>query len=134
MILHNDKDGAVDFNQGIEYFNTLRRLRKPVVMLQYEGENHGLAKAENQRDYSVRMREFFDHHLKGEAAPPWLADGVKRIDLEHHLEERALAIAPRSPVKESDPSTVVPPATDESPAPTTEEAPTAPTKVETPSG
>ena len=125
MILHNDKDGAVDFNQGIEYFNTLRRLRKPVVMLQYEGENHGLAKAENQRDYSVRMREFFDHHLKGEAAPPWLADGVKRIDLEHHLEERALAIAPE-PAKESDPSTVVAPAAGESPAPATEEAPPRP--------
>jgi dienelactone hydrolase len=134
MILHNDKDGAVDFNQGIEYFNTLRRLRKPVVMLQYEGENHGLAKAENQRDYSVRMREFFDHHLKGAAAPPWLAEGVKRIDLEHHLEERALAIAPE-PVKESDPSAVVPPAPGESPAPVLEETPpTAPTKVETPSG
>ena len=26
MILHNDKDGAVDFTQGVEYFNTLRRL------------------------------------------------------------------------------------------------------------
>ena len=25
IILHNDKDGAVDFTQGIEYFNTLRR-------------------------------------------------------------------------------------------------------------
>ena len=30
MILHNDKDGAVDFTQGVEYFNTLRRLGKPV--------------------------------------------------------------------------------------------------------
>ena len=44
LILHNDKDGAVDFTQGIEYFNTLRRLQKPVVMLQYKGENHGLAR------------------------------------------------------------------------------------------
>ena len=26
MILHNDKDGAVDFTQGVEYFNTLRRM------------------------------------------------------------------------------------------------------------
>ena len=26
MILHNDKDGAVDFTQGVEYYNTLRRL------------------------------------------------------------------------------------------------------------
>ena len=47
IILHNDKDGAVDWNQGIEYYNTLRRLKKPVVMLEYPGENHGLAKAAN---------------------------------------------------------------------------------------
>ena len=44
MILHNDKDGAVDFTQGVEYFNTLRRMQKPVIMLEYVGENHGLAK------------------------------------------------------------------------------------------
>ena len=28
IILHNDKDGAVDFTQGVEYYNTLRRLGK----------------------------------------------------------------------------------------------------------
>ena len=37
LLLHNDKDGAVDFTQGVEYYNTLRRLQKPVVMLQYKG-------------------------------------------------------------------------------------------------
>ncbi len=45
LLLHNDKDGAVDFTQGVEYYNTLRRLQKPVVMLQYKGENHGLVEA-----------------------------------------------------------------------------------------
>ena len=45
MILHNDKDGAVDFTQGVEYYNTLRRLQKPVIMLEYVGENHGLREA-----------------------------------------------------------------------------------------
>jgi dipeptidyl aminopeptidase/acylaminoacyl peptidase len=129
MILHNDKDGAVDFNQGIEYFNILRRLRKPVVMLQYEGENHGLAKAENQRDYAVRMREFFDHHLKGEPAPPWLADGVRRLDLERHLEQRAREIAP-GPVKENDPP-AAPSAPADGSAPAPQKAPAATAKVET---
>ena len=42
IILHNDLDGAVDFTQGIEYYNTLRRLQKPVILLEYLGENHGL--------------------------------------------------------------------------------------------
>ncbi|MGD2246151.1 MAG: prolyl oligopeptidase family serine peptidase [Candidatus Aminicenantes bacterium] len=87
IILHNDKDGAVDWNQGIEYFNTLRRLGKPVVMLQYKGENHGLRKPANQRDYTIRMRQFFDHHLKGKPAPDWLKEGVPHLKLKDHLKE-----------------------------------------------
>jgi dipeptidyl aminopeptidase/acylaminoacyl peptidase len=89
VILHNDKDGAVDFTQGVEYYNTLRRLKKPVVMLQYVGENHGLAKPANRYDYTVRMREYFDHHLKGAPAPAWWTDGVPRLDMDKHLKQRA---------------------------------------------
>jgi dipeptidyl aminopeptidase/acylaminoacyl peptidase len=88
LLLHNDRDGAVDFNQGVEYYNTLRRLGKPVVMLQYRGENHGLSRPGNQKDYAVRMRQFFDHHLQGKPAPAWLADGVPHLKHEEHLRER----------------------------------------------
>lgn len=88
LLLHNDKDGAVDFTQGIEYYNTLRRLQKPVVMLQYKGENHGLAKPENRKDYAKRMQEFFDHHLQGKAAPDWWTDGVPHLKMEEHLKGR----------------------------------------------
>jgi dipeptidyl aminopeptidase/acylaminoacyl peptidase len=89
LMLHNDKDGAVDFTQGIEYYNALRRLKKPVILVQYKGENHGLGKLENRKDYSVRMMEFFNHHLKGAEAPGWMANGVDRLKLGEHLEERA---------------------------------------------
>ncbi len=89
LMLHNDKDGAVDFTQGIEYYNALRRLKKPVIMVQYKGENHGLAKLENRKDYSVRMMEFFDFHLKGENAPDWISSGIEKLRLNEHLEERA---------------------------------------------
>jgi dipeptidyl aminopeptidase/acylaminoacyl peptidase len=88
LLLHNDKDGAVDFTQGIEYFNTLRRLEKPVVMLQYKGENHGLRKPANQKDYTRRMREFFDHHLRGKPAPEWLQKGVPHLKMDEHLTAR----------------------------------------------
>lgn len=88
VILHNDKDGAVDFTQGIFYYNTLRRLQKPVVMLQYKGENHGLRVPANMKDYTVRMREFFDHHLMGKSAPKWWIEGVPHLKLKEHLEER----------------------------------------------
>ena len=89
VILHNDKDGAVDYTQGIEYYNGLRRLNKPVVMLTYNGENHGLMKEVNRKDYAVRMMEYFDYYLKGKAAPDWWSKGVKYIDLPKHLEDRA---------------------------------------------
>ena len=88
IILHNDLDGAVDFTQGMEYFNTLRRLGKPVVLLEYPGENHGLARPANQQDYTVRMKEFFDHYLKGAAAPDWLNYGVPRLKMQEHIDQR----------------------------------------------
>jgi dipeptidyl aminopeptidase/acylaminoacyl peptidase len=94
MILHNDKDGAVDFTQGIEYFNTLRRMQKPVIMLEYIGENHSLAKPVNQRDYTVRMKEYFDHYLMGAPAPEWMVNGVPRLKMDEHLKERAKAKVP----------------------------------------
>ena len=88
LMLHNDKDGAVDFTQGIEYYNALRRLKKPVAMMQYKGENHGLAKLENRKDYAVRMMEFFDYYLKGAPAPDWWSDGVDAMKLSDHLDKR----------------------------------------------
>ncbi len=97
LLLHNDKDGAVDWNQGIEYFNTLRRLGKPVVMLQYKGENHGVRKPQNRIDYTVRMKEFFDHHLMGKPAPEWWEQGISYLKLDDYLKECA-----RKRVKKTD--------------------------------
>jgi dipeptidyl aminopeptidase/acylaminoacyl peptidase len=94
MILHNDKDGAVDQTQGIEYFNTLRRMGKPVILLEYKGENHGLAKPENMKDYTVRMREFFDHYLMDKPAPKWMEEGIPLLKMKDHLDEVTKTVAP----------------------------------------
>ncbi len=103
IILHNDKDGAVDWNQGIEYYNTLRRLKKSVVMLQYVGENHGLQKPANQKDYTVRMKEFFDHQLMGKPAPAWYMEGVSQLKLKDHLKERAKDLKPAEKAEKKEP-------------------------------
>jgi dipeptidyl aminopeptidase/acylaminoacyl peptidase len=89
LMLQNDVDGAVDYTQGVEYFNTLRRAGKDVIMLEYPGENHGLVKKPNQKDYMQRMKEFFDFHLKDKAAPEWLNKGVAWLKMDEHLKERA---------------------------------------------
>jgi dipeptidyl aminopeptidase/acylaminoacyl peptidase len=88
IILHNDKDGAVDFNQGITYYNTLRQLGKDVILFEYVGENHGLQRPVNQKDYAVRMREWFDYQLKGTTPADWIVNGVPRLKMEDHLKAR----------------------------------------------
>ncbi len=105
LMLQNDVDGAVDYTQGVEYFNTLRRAGKDVIMLEYPGENHGLVKKPNQKDYMQRMKEFFDFHLKDKAAPEWLTKGVAWLKMEEHLKERASLVNPpeiKTPAKQDD--------------------------------
>ena len=100
MILHNDRDGAVDFNQGITYYNTLRELGKDVVLLEYVGENHGLARPINQKDYALRMQEWFDHFLQGKPAPDWMQEGVPRLKMEAHLRARKPLLDPKAKAPE----------------------------------
>ncbi len=76
LMLHNDDDGAVPWYQGIEFFVALRRLGKPVWLLNYNGEGHGLGKYQNRRDFAIRMQQFFDHYLKGAPSPVWMEEGV----------------------------------------------------------
>jgi dipeptidyl aminopeptidase/acylaminoacyl peptidase len=80
LILHNDKDGAVPWYQGIEYFVALRRLGKPAWLLNYNDEPHWPVKLQNRLDFNKRMQQFFDHYLKGEAMPLWMKTGVPPIE------------------------------------------------------
>jgi dipeptidyl aminopeptidase/acylaminoacyl peptidase len=76
LMAFGDKDGAVDWQQGIVMYNAARREDKDFVLLVYPGENHGLAKKPNQIDYHRRSLEWFGHYLKGEPAPDWMVRGV----------------------------------------------------------
>ncbi|WP_158276160.1 alpha/beta hydrolase family protein [Brumimicrobium oceani] len=80
LIMHNDNDGAVPWYQGIEMFNGMKRLDKPVWMLNYNGDEHNLMKNANRMDLSIRMRQFFDHFLQGKPAPEWLEIGIPALD------------------------------------------------------
>ncbi len=87
LILHNDQDDAVPWYQGIEYYLALRRLGKECYLLDYNGEPHGLRKKAAQRDYTMRMQQFFDHHLKGAPAPEWMTKGVPYAERDKEKEQ-----------------------------------------------
>lgn len=80
LVTFGTSDGAVDWHQGIEMFTTMRRMEKPFIMLVYEGENHSLAKKENQLDYTKKVADFFDHYLLGAEPEEWILKGRKYLD------------------------------------------------------
>ena len=79
LMMHNDEDGAVPWYQGIEMFVAMRRLQKPVWMLNYNGQGHGLSREADRKDWAIRMQQFFDHYLMDAPAPVWMEEGVPAI-------------------------------------------------------
>jgi len=93
MIIANDADDAVPWYQGIEMFLGLRRLGKEAYLFNYNGEPHHLNRRPNQKDYTMRMQQFFDHYLKGGPVPEWMEKGVPYIDREKEKERFANSVS-----------------------------------------
>ncbi len=80
LVMHNDKDGAVPWYQGIEFFVALRRLGKPAWLLEYNDEAHNLTRRADQKDLTIRTKQFYDHYLMGKPAPVWMVKGIPAVD------------------------------------------------------
>ncbi len=76
LIMHNEKDGAVNFQDGLGFFNSLWKLGKRAWMLQYDEEGHVIQDENNQRDYTIRLKQFLDHYLQDAPPPKWMVQGI----------------------------------------------------------
>jgi dipeptidyl aminopeptidase/acylaminoacyl peptidase len=76
VVMANDADGAVPWYQGIEMFTGLRRLGKPVWLLNYNNDGHNLMQRQNRKDIQIREQQFFDYYLKDAKAPVWMVEGI----------------------------------------------------------
>ncbi len=75
-----DADGTVFWHQSVELYNIARRAKKNVVMLVYNGEDHGLTQKKNQVDYQHRILEWFGTYLKSDQPAGWIAHGETFIE------------------------------------------------------
>jgi dipeptidyl aminopeptidase/acylaminoacyl peptidase len=80
LVAFGDKDGAVDWHQGIEMYTTMRRMEKPMVMLVYADENHSVRKKENRLDYTKKINEWYDYYLLNEEPKKWITDGIPYLE------------------------------------------------------
>ena len=87
LIEVGDADGTVFFHQGVELYNVARRAGKPVVLIVYAGEDHGLRKKPNQIDYQQRILAWFGHYLKGDPAQQWITEGESYLSRQDELKK-----------------------------------------------
>lgn len=84
LLFHGTDDRTVSWQQSFGFYNILRYLKKPVIFLSYPEEGHVLSRYSNRSDLQIRMKDFFDHHLKGVEAKKWMIEetpyGPKKTD------------------------------------------------------
>lgn len=90
LILHNDNDEAVPYEQGRALYLAMRRLQRPAWLLNYKGERHFIGGQAAQKDWTIRMMQFFDYYLKGTKEPRWMKEGIhfrdRGIEQKYELE------------------------------------------------
>lgn len=72
LMVHNKKDGSINFDQAIEMYMALRRLSKPCWLIQYDKSGHVVSDPQDKLDYTLRLTQYFDHYLKDAPAPLWM--------------------------------------------------------------
>jgi hypothetical protein len=67
-------------------FLAMRRYQKEAYLFNYNGQLHNLRRRADQKDFALRMHQFFDHFLKGAPKPEWMEKGIPFIDREDEKE------------------------------------------------
>src|SRR5690606_25497952 len=68
------KDTNVNWEQHMEIFIALRKLKKEHIMVLYENDGHSLSNPENQKDMTNKLFDWYNHYLKGASAPAWMTE------------------------------------------------------------
>ena len=76
LLWTGEKDKHVAATQSMELYLAMRRLGKNVTMLRYPNEDHSLENPDKQVDLAQKIREWFDHYLKGTTQKEWMEKGL----------------------------------------------------------
>jgi len=73
-------DKNVDQEETRTFFSALRKYRKTVIALFYAGEGHTITQYPAQKDYTLRMMDWFEYFLKDKRNIPWIDKQMKDAD------------------------------------------------------
>lgn len=75
LIYHGELD-RIPLSQPLELFFAMRRLNKPVWLLNYNTAGHTTRSRINAEDLTIRATQYFDHYLMNKPAPLWMTKGI----------------------------------------------------------
>jgi dipeptidyl aminopeptidase/acylaminoacyl peptidase len=75
LLIAGDHDGSTPLGQDLEMYLAMRRAGKKVWLLEYKKGGHTLL-GNDGKDFTIRMKQFFDYYLKGNPPPVWMTRGV----------------------------------------------------------
>jgi len=87
LLFHGTADKVVQWEHSFGFYSILRYLKKPVVFLSYRDEGHGLRSESNRLDIQTRLKDYFDHYLKGTDPQPWMLEETPYIPIEESKEK-----------------------------------------------
>lgn len=90
LLFHGTADKVVQWEHSFGFYSILRYLKKPVVFLSYVGEGHGMRKENNRLDIQRRLKEYFDHYLKGAEVKKWMTKELPYLPKEKDKSKRTL--------------------------------------------
>ena len=76
LLYHGTADNVVQWEHSFGFYSILRFLKKSVIFLSFRGEGHGIRQKENRIELQTKLKQFFDHYLKGVKAEAWIEEGV----------------------------------------------------------
>lgn len=76
LLLCNKKSTKEYQDQTLQLFTALRRLEKKTWWLKYDKGGHYLDDLNEQKDFTIRYTQYFDHYLKQGPAPKWMTQGI----------------------------------------------------------
>ncbi|CAA7387714.1 Dipeptidyl-peptidase 5 [Chryseobacterium fistulae] len=71
------EDKNVDQEETRTFFSALRKYRKTVIALFYKGEAHTITQYPAQKDYTLRMLDWYDYFLRGKRDITWIDKQMK---------------------------------------------------------
>jgi dipeptidyl aminopeptidase/acylaminoacyl peptidase len=69
-------DVVVPYEQSVNLYLALRKLRVQTILLSYPDEGHSLSNRANQQDLSRRILQWFDYYLKDKTQIGWITVGT----------------------------------------------------------